>query len=252
MKLFDDEFYTHMPFVFEDKLIHCKAKDRFIGLDKGTSGTSSKYQAYDIYASDLDGSNSFYIGANFDEKVIACSPNAFRNNQGEVVLNYVACDMSSGSMRYYHYQRKGESLQSLGAHKRIIEPNGIPQHCQTENSRFSYTVYQSLDNSYLMQYDKLYNTSRKIMFKNMSILKRAVVFEEHSVILTYTNKQSVTKSALFRTNDNYVKDIKVNGNDIYKSHLHNGIAYYSVRSVGDTYGMAIYSDEYTLVASDLQ
>lgn len=253
MKLFDDEFYTHMPFVFEGKLLHCKGKDRYVTTDKRANDSEAKprYQAYDLYVSDLDGSNSFFIGSDLGDKMIACSPNAFRDN-GEIVLNYVCCDMLSGSMKYFHYQRRGATLQTLGGYKRIFEPLGIPQHCQSENARYSYTVFQSLNNSYLMQYDKRYGGWEKLTFKNLGLLKRAVVFEESSVILTYANSAGVVKSAVFDTETKFLKDIKVNGQDIYKCHLYDNKAYFSIRAEGNEYGMAIHKDNYTLEASDLR
>lgn len=248
MKLFGDECHTHMPFVFEDALLHCRARDAKIPFDVGQGVGVSPYQPYDIYCSDLDGGRVFYIGAELGEDVIACSPNAYRDAHGTVVLNYVAVNMSAPGQLYRHYQRRGPSLRELGPHRVVPEPQNIPTYCQSETRRFSYTVFKSGEWSRLVQYDLATCRRRTWAFENLRVLKRAVPVDESSVVLTYADAEG-EKSSLLDTVDTSLFDIRVGGRDVYKSHLHGSVAYFSVRPSTADYGMSIHRDSYSLESS---
>jgi hypothetical protein len=109
----------------------------------------------------LDGQNPFYIGAGLGEYVIACSPTAYRDGDGRVVLNYVAVSITSQGADYAYYQRKGWDLDSLDEYVAIPEPFGIPAACRSENARFAYTVAKQTGHSFLMQYDKMNGKRRQ-------------------------------------------------------------------------------------------
>jgi hypothetical protein len=255
MRIFDDEFHTHMPFVFEGTLLHCKAQDRVIPIELRDGG-GGRYQPYDIYVSDLNGKNSQYIGSELGEEMIACSPNAYRAANGEIVLNYVATLMPTKKRHYLHYQRRGQSLRTLGPKQIVPEREGLPVICQSENARFAYTVHQRAERSALIRYDKTKSgADRAWRFGNLAELKRAMVLDDTSVVLTYTSSSSEVKSAIFDTANGAIQDIKVNGQDIYKSHVHGDQVYHAVRSdpgidIRD-YGMTIECDAYTLEPSCL-
>jgi hypothetical protein len=85
----------------------------------------------------------------------------------------------------------------------------------------------------------------------VSLVKRAVVADEATVVCTYVDSANVFKSALLETTTGVVSDIKVAGRDIYKSHLHDGLVFDARRPTGDAHGMAIYRDAYTLEPSAL-
>lgn len=251
MKLFDDQYHTHMPFAFEGKLLHCKALNRSLREDTGRSTGGMIYQAYDIHCSDLDGSNSFYIGANLGERVIACSPNAFRDENGMIVLNYVAESVTPDGKGYAHYQRIGESLQSLGPRIPIASIVGLPSECCMEDEEFMYSTVKNGAKSFFVQFNKQQRSIRRFAFLNVTHLTRLAVFREHAVILTFIDTNEVTKSAVFDLRSFELQEIKVQGKDIYKSHLYDGCVYHAIRAPGDCYGMCIHRDEYELTASDV-
>ncbi|MDB4915093.1 MAG: hypothetical protein JWM95_2737 [Gemmatimonadetes bacterium] len=251
MKLYDDTFFTHMPFAFEDRLLHCKGRTRTVPKADVNDSTLWEYQAYDLYYSDLDGANSQYIGAGLGDDVIACSPNAYRDADGIIVLNYVAASVTCAYHRYVHYQRKGSSLSTLGPPRMIPEPLGIPNLCQSEDGSFSYTVSPVIgEQSHLVQYEKASGRHRKWKLGNLSALKRAVVMDEHSLVITYLDTVGEAASALFDTDACTLMNIKVCGKHVYKSHLFDGSVFHSVRSASP-YGMAIHRSSFDLAPSSL-
>jgi len=250
MKLFNDAFHTHMPFVFENSLLYCRAAERPVAPGMA-HGPDAVYRPYDIYCSDLDGKNSFYIGAGLGEHVIACSPNAYRDLEGRIVLNYVAVEMFAGDLGYQHYRRQGLNLRDLAERERVPGLYGTAVNCQAENRLFAYFVLRWTDRSYLVQHCKTTRKRRKWTLENTGMLERAVCVDDHSVILTHRGLSAEPKSLLLDTKDHELRAIKVNGRDVYKCHLSNGELYYAVRSTGPGYHMALHRDAYALEASNV-
>ncbi len=252
MQIFKEDFNSHMPFVFEDKILHCRSYgDRFLEPDSFIPhDRQTPYQNYNIWLSDIDGKNSFKVDHMLGECTIACTPTAWRDDK-QVVLNFVACYITGGIFRYYKYQRRGKDLYSLGKSDRIGSRKGIPIYCESEDEYTELSVYASMNNSYLLEYNKFSKKTEKFDFSCVKYLKRAVHTDMGYILLTYETYENEIKSSIFSPRNKNIMDIKVDGKDIYKSHFHSDRIIHSVRSSGPIYKMGLHSDSYDLVASPL-
>lgn len=253
--VFNGEEHTHMPYIFEDKLYHCRASlvDRILELDAHSTprpGFSTPYRAYDIYRSDLDGSNIEKIGGGFGEKSINCSPTAFREN-GILKVNYVSTPTSYLSTLIYRQYQKSFVNGAWTMKKFVPNPFGFRVYCNTEDERRQYFCYAAYRDSHLFIIDKTYKVKTNIWFKSgVGILRRAIPAGDKVLITYSTWDDTEINTSLIDLNNMTSKKVKVNGSHIYKCTMHEDYVIHAVKNPG-AYNMQLHKGYFTLSTDNI-
>lgn len=247
-----------MPYIIdEDNMLFCKAsfKDRCIEEDAGCpfphGSNGTPYQAYDVYTSDLEGNNEFFVETGYGVKTISCTPTCFTSN-GITNLNYSMALVSAGSLRHHYFNRCGTSLQDLGSAKRTRNKWGIRAHSASETKRYVFTPYCALNVPYFFATDKQYGVDSKYVL-SCTQLKRLVPIanDDKNVIILSLNDNRVI-SSIVNLDTLVVKDIKVNNKDVYKCSILGDTIIHTVKGLGSSYSRQLHKDSYTLVDSTIK
>ncbi len=201
----------HMPFIFEgNKLIFCQApcEDDYFELQGARSrrpnDNRSPYRAYRVHVADLDLENNKV--SNVKEldccayKNIYCSPNAYRDNDGNINLIYVKEDIMNGSKHFYRaYRRVGKDFDSLGEPIHIKPIIGVRNYCYTENNNYRAVASSYINKVYILVYDKKESKTYKIGLGNCTFIRRiSLVSGSNNLFMTYqqTKKGSLNSCSL--------------------------------------------------------
>lgn len=257
MKIFNQLDHTHMPYIVDSNtLLYSKApiQDRCIELDSQPSNhdplVRTCYQAYDLYSSDIDGSNEIFVGSGFDEKVIACSPTCFVEN-GETVMNYILAFMATGYTKYYHMQRRGSSLATLGQAKRVNNKWGMKAYTNCETSKYVFTPHCGINLPFFFLTDKQYKTDLKYVLSCPQLRRITPLANDEKNVIMMVYSENQYFSCLLNLETLQVREIHVDNERIYKCSILDDIVVHTVRGVGATYSRQLHKDSYTLVDSSI-
>ena len=257
MKIFNQLEHTHMPYIIdENTMLFSKApiKDRCIEIDAMVKEpelvTKTYYQAYDIYSSDLDGSNEIFVSANAGERIIACSPTCFVED-GEIVMNFVMAYIRTGYTKSYHLQRRGATLETLGAPRRVYNKWGIGAYTNCETSRYVFTPHCGVNTRFFFLTDKEYGTESKYTLSRGQIRRMTPIANDEKNVIIMVFDENQPFSCLLNLETRVMKEIHVNGKRIYKCSIFNNTVIHTVRGTGSVYSRQLHTDDYTLVNSTI-
>lgn len=273
-KIFADaDFHSHMPFIFEgSKLLHCRAtyQDRVLeleGLGKAdhTIDRRTRYQAWRIYVSDLDGKNLIELEPDLAEASISCSPFAWRDEEGLIHLNYVSClTLCRNMITHRMWERVGPSFSELGPRKMIRDSFGLRVYSGFDSMNYRAFAQHKTRHSFLIYLDKNTGITRKITFSHMKFIKRIAFCGDldSNWLITFPSRQHesgmypIYKTVFYDVNENIIKEIKTEDDSVYKSSIFDGIIVYAKenskpQNIGKKYDVQLYNSDFLMANSPI-
>jgi hypothetical protein len=257
--IFDDSVFTHMPYIFEGKLLHCRADKGGMFINQIASpwipdlvGEGAKLNSYQMYISDLDGTNIEQISENTLGGNIVCSPCAFRDEDNNYVISYVGSNLTAeAGMLYQHYRRCGATdWTDVGESKRVVDKCGLPVYCTTEGEKYKLFAKTATTGGFILAYNKDISTCDRWGFTNMGELRRVIPVEDkpnHCILTLIPYNSDEYVAILFDLRDGSAQEIIVEGeSEMYKCSISGTDIVYAKNSIPDEYSMQLYKSTYTL------
>lgn len=244
MKIFNDGFNTHMPYIDGDnRLYFCRAslEERELqkDIDIHYGGDSiTKYKNYDIYSSTLDGDDITPILGGLGEKSISCTPTVCGDT-----LYYVAANTSLNVKYKYYCKIRTDGV--WGPRQIAPNPVGVRNlYCASDNPLYHFICYPRTGDARIFIYNKQSYMTSTLYIPNITTLIRAVPIanDNNKIIITY-DKEGTYCSSLINLYNKSIQRIKVQGQNVYKCSILGSTIVYSVKNETETH---LEIDEYSL------
>ena len=271
MKVFRSrKFHSHMPFLFEDKLLFCTAhlQDRFfqtegVGRDAQAPKIKTPYQAYRLAWMKFKGKDKTVHDLAHDIGLsnVACNPSVWRDQESKLHVTFTSALTSHrADLIYRLWEKVGNDFDSLGDRKMLPLVFGLKPYSAFENSEFRAVANSRVGNAFFIYASKKDHTPIKVELPNIKWLRRiSYMSEDHSkFLLTYPYGPVIDKSynryktVIYDTQRNVCREIKIDDEMVYKSTIMGEIGIYSKNnSTPDKYAMDLVKGRITYHKSNV-
>ena len=264
------DLHSHMPFLFEDKLLFCTAQlqDRIyqmegVGRDARAPKIKTPYQAYRLAWMKFKGKDKTIhdLASDMGLSNVACNPSAWRDDKGLIHVTFTSALTSHrADLIYRLWEKVGKDFSSLGDRKMLPLVFGLKPYSAFENSEFRAVANSRIGNAFFIYASKNDRIQIRVQLPNIKWLRRiSYMSEDHSkFLLTYPYGPVVNKSynqyktVIYDTQLNFCREIKIDGEIIYKSTIIGEIGVYSKNnSTPDKYYMNLVKGRVTYHKSNV-
>lgn len=240
--LHDNNSYTHMPFIFSEKILLCA-----IGL------INPKYPGRDWRIGYIDAEqNKFSLfKTGLPEGSIECSPTAyFDNTHNKIIVSFLAS--TPANPEYRMYMLSGNSWESMST---AMDYGIVSYHGFVNNKLFVTTRFQPNDDIHIIiqnrdnNYDVLVTMNQYV--HKVSYLSQ----KEDTMIISLRKKENPyhAKEILVDTNDySKVTIVKSKQNKLYKASIFNDFALYGEKLPGFDNRRINYADNLEFITEPLK
>lgn len=262
MKLFNDDYNYHQPFIFYDwdktYLIYtrCERYPHKIYVETGSvSKREFEYNDYEIFYCEID----LLTGKTGEEKrintgfnhTIHCSPYAYLDYEGNIRMTFIIGNiLPKGKIVYKLWKMFGKTLDQMYSPTLDNDTFGLKPWTGFENNEYKLIANTYMENSFIIFQNKFFQKKYKVAFKNIPYIRRVgySTIGEHDILITcptrdpkFAKGYNLYGTYLYNLDSKYCSEMLVDGKPLYKSTIHGKYVVYSkYTGTKDNYKMELH------------